>query len=462
MLGKRVQVGVRGSICLLVVMGWLAAPGNAGSLREDEEKWTQETFAEYFQTATTFPADEFRAYSYREKIANRERVKSSLYIFRSYGRKDIRGGEARQAARQRLDTELLNLALQITPLSREEIRYALNSNVLGGLGDYLRRVRQDDSTLHSAEHLQAGRNLAVALGIQHLTRHPVTVTDPVYYYSLLYPYTDNYIDDPAIDKQGKLAFGKWLQARIDGKAEAPQDNAWLKKIDHALSSIEAKYPRAEFAEAYDSLKCIHRAQMTSMGQDAPGAMNKPIAGYEKPVAASDKISSQTDPILHVTIWKGGAAVIGDAYMVEGSVKRDDASNLFRLGALCQYIDDFQDCREDVASNHATYYSRLVARGQVLDGEANRLLRLITSTCKDLEKIRPDAKPLIDAAHSVALFLVYSAVAGQREYFSPEYLKEFEKYLMVTLKDFHEIEKWSQEGEGGDELVRCIMLLGSDH
>jgi hypothetical protein len=57
------------------------------------------------------------------------------------------------------------------------------------------------------ELLQAGRNVWTCFGLQMIIyNEEVRLQDAYVGYSLLYPYTDNYLDDETIPKETKLTF----------------------------------------------------------------------------------------------------------------------------------------------------------------------------------------------------------------------------------------------------------------
>ena len=64
--------------------------------------------------------------------------------------------------------------------------------------EFVRQARQFDPDISAADIYQAGRNAWSMNLMQYLMGVPVEVTPAVLAYSLLYPYSDNYLDDPGI------------------------------------------------------------------------------------------------------------------------------------------------------------------------------------------------------------------------------------------------------------------------
>lgn len=75
-------------------------------------------------------------------------------------------------------------------------------------------VRRFDSTIGGAEIYQTGWNVFTMNGLQMLLGLPVTLTPAIFAYSLLYPYSDNYLDDPTVGIKTKRAFNGRFGARL--------------------------------------------------------------------------------------------------------------------------------------------------------------------------------------------------------------------------------------------------------
>ncbi len=67
---------------------------------------------------------------------------------------------------------------------------------------------------------QASRNAWVMHGLQILLGLPVQLTPAILAYSLLYPYSDNYLDDPEVSPETKKAFNRRFARRLAGERAA--------------------------------------------------------------------------------------------------------------------------------------------------------------------------------------------------------------------------------------------------
>ena len=199
---------------------------------------------------------------------------------------------------------------------------------------------------------QALRNLWVTHSVQLFLRAPITLCPALFAYSMLYPWTDNCLDDLRLERAAKVAFGDWLTLRLSGIKAAPRD-PHAEQVGRLIGMIERLYPRAEFPEVYLSLRAIHHAQMRSLEQQD---------------AARDW---DEQALLSLSIAKGGASVLTDACLVRGSLTVDEEEFMFAYGVLLQLMDDLQDLRDDLAKRHMTIFTRQT-RVSPLDEVTTRL------------------------------------------------------------------------------------------
>ena len=82
-------------------------------------------------------------------------------------------------------------------------------------------------------------------------------------YSLLYPYTDNYIDDPRISGAAKRAFNERLGRRLAGERLSPA-GVKEKAIFKLVAMVEEQYSRNDNPDVFESLLSIHDAQSESL------------------------------------------------------------------------------------------------------------------------------------------------------------------------------------------------------
>jgi hypothetical protein len=82
---------------------------------------------------------------------------------------------------------------------------------------FMQQARRFDASLSSNDIYQAARNVTTMNLLQLGMGLPVKTTPAVFAYSMLYPYSDNYLDDPSISAAGKRAFNERFRLRLLGE-----------------------------------------------------------------------------------------------------------------------------------------------------------------------------------------------------------------------------------------------------
>jgi hypothetical protein len=130
-----------------------------------------------------------------------------------------------------------------------------------GLAEQARRF---DPALSATDIFQASRNVWTAAGLQVLLGHRLELTPAIFGYSLLYPYTDNLLDDPNASADCKSAFNRRFRARLEGESLQPANHR-EGKVWALVDRIEGQYNRVRFPDVYRSLLAIQHAQEHSVG-----------------------------------------------------------------------------------------------------------------------------------------------------------------------------------------------------
>ena len=95
---------------------------------------------------------------------------------------------------------------------------------------FARRAREFDEGIDSQSLAQALRNVWVMNCLQMFLGSRPTLTPSVFAYSMLYPYTDNYLDQPQVAPEFKLAACRRLAARLGGSRPEP-----LNSLEEAIA-----------------------------------------------------------------------------------------------------------------------------------------------------------------------------------------------------------------------------------
>src|SRR5262249_38831668 len=149
------------------------------------------------------------------------------------------------------------------------------------------------------------------------------LTPSIFAYSMLYPYTDNYLDDPSVSAETKRGFSVRFGRRLSGDRLEPA-NRHEGFIWGLVALIEEEDSRSEYPQVFDSLIQIHSAQ------------EKSIRLLRKAGAAGDV------DVLRLSFEKGGTSVLADGYLAGGTLTSDQRRFVFYWGILLQLADDLQD------------------------------------------------------------------------------------------------------------------------
>jgi hypothetical protein len=236
----------------------------------------------------------------------------------------------------------------------------------------------------------------------------MAVTPAIFAYSMLYPYTDNYLDHPSISREAKLGFNGRFGRRLAGEAvEAANDRE--EAIWRLIGLIEEQYVRAEWPRVFDSLLAIHHAQENSLrllrrGLDRPGI-----------------------DVLTLSFDKGGTSVLADGYLAAGSLSPEQARFVFGWGVLLQLADDLQDVRQDRRDGMLTMFTER-ATAQPLDEVTNRTLHFGQRVMQWMEGLGgPDCQALKELIQRSSRSMLIRSAGEAPELYSAEYLAELETH-----------------------------------
>jgi hypothetical protein len=234
------------------------------------------------------------------------------------------------------------------------------------------------------------------------------VTPSIFAYSMLYPYTDNLIDDPKVSSFEKLVFSERFRDRLSGVKLEPQ-NKTENAIFRLVAMIEGEYSRNDFPEVFESLLGIHDAQTNSLK-----------------LLQQKHLIGETE-ILKICLAKGGASVLADGYLVAGKLTAEQKYFLYGYGAYLQLLDDIQDLEEDHAAGLSTVFSGNVFQAP-LDERLNKTYWFGEHVMESLAFFDGQHIELFKSLmrRSMDLFIT-EAIAQVPEAYSRKYVIEFENY-----------------------------------
>jgi hypothetical protein len=295
-----------------------------------------------------------------------------------------------------------------TALNLEGETIKLLTNDFLPVGTRLARwARRFDASLEMPEIIQACRNAWTACGLQPLLGEHVGITPSILGYSLLYPYSDNYLDQEHVSAGAKLLFSERFRSLLCGERLLAPDHREV-ALWKLVQLIEGQYPRARYPQVFDCLLAIHRAQEESITQLR-------ICGDCGDIE-----------LLRMSCAKGGTSVLADACLARGWLSEEERRFSFDWGVLLQLGDDLQDVREDMRRGSVTLFSRVAGLGRPLDNLVIQLLNFSEQVGDRMDHLPNGAKLLKDLLRMSWRSLIIRAVADSHEFFSPGFLGEAER------------------------------------
>ncbi len=288
----------------------------------------------------------------------------------------------------------------------EEIDIVISKDYFNVTKSFISRVKDSYPGFARDDIFQALRNVWIMSNIQCLLNRKVELTPSVFAYSMLYPFSDNYLDDTSISISEKKEFNNRFGCRLAGDSiEARND--YEENIFALIKMIEGEYARDRFPEVFQSLLAIHQAQENSLLQQ------------------KKMLSEQY--ILELSISKGGTSVLADAYLVNGALVKKYAYFFFGYGVLLQLMDDLQDAKNDLDNGHQTIFSKGITEGY-LDDLTDQLLCFMTEVINQLYDFEIDIADnfarIIDRS---CFYLILDSIAQNKNFYSKNYLRSIEKY-----------------------------------
>lgn len=278
---------------------------------------------------------------------------------------------------------------------------------------FICNVKEFDNTISLDKMVQALRNVWIMNILQVLFNIKVESTPSVFAYSMLYPYTDNYLDNTEISFQDKKYINERFKLKLEGK-KIECSNPHEETLFNLVDMIEDQYPRASYTELYESLLCIHSAQCNSLTQ-------------HKVITSPYELD-----ILGISTEKGGTSVLADAYLVNGKLSVAQADFVFAYGTLLQFCDDLQDTKDDLNNGHMTMFSETCGKW-TLDNITNALFDFSFKII-DLDEgfTSDESYKMKGFLKKNLVFLIFEAVSQNYNLYSKEYIKNIEKYYPFRM------------------------------
>ena len=314
----------------------------------------------------------------------------------------------RQATHERITSAFVRFSRTGLDLNDNHLDLLLKGGFAAIGTELAREARRFDPAVSTPDILQASRNAWTACGLQVLLGQRMRLTPAIFAYSMLYPYTDNYMDDPAKPPAAKLSFSARFGRRLEGRLVAPANDR-ESAIWRLVGMIEEQYPRVEWPPVFASLLDIHHAQ-------------------ENGIRLLRRGPSTVDAVvLRLSFEKGGASVLADAYLAAGTLTPEQAQFAFNWGVVLQLADDLQDVREDRQNRVLTLFSKAADEGP-LDELTSRVLQFARRIGSQMQRLPgPACQALKELVQKSSGSLLIRSAGEAGELYSQDYLAELETH-----------------------------------
>jgi len=301
------------------------------------------------------------------------------------------------------------------------VHFAMDQQTLQAFQDeikeFLLHVRRFAPELPLESIAQAIRNYIVYAMFNEIHQMKSGFSMAGFGYSMLYPFTDNFIDSPEYSDLEKRKYNRIIRDKLEGKEVRPL-TLHQKKTCELLSAIESEYPRDSDSAIFTLLLMMLEAQEDSLRQQN---RNEALSLSER---------------MDISLCKGGLSVLIDRFLVKKEITEADLVFYLGFGFFLQLADDLQDIKDDSLQGNQTM---LTLDLHCLQEEkiANKALHFMHRISKDF---KADNDVFMSFILSNCYQLIYSSVIGSREFFSKEYLDKLEKYFPVTYPFLENIKK----------------------
>lgn len=393
----------------------------------------------WWEASTDFPKLS-KEIGYRDKISNERKIEG----FRKDLSAMIKGlpqGAPAEAWSKELFTLIKDLEGSMIGYGQRCIDFFSDKGYSTITEDFIKEIKAFDPEINFQDVFQAIRNVWIMNSIQIILGIEVTLTPSIFSYSMLYPYSDNYLDDISVTQADKISFNKRFQSWLMGYPVEPC-NTNEARIYKLVQRIETEYPRNDYPQVFNSLLGIHQAQERSLLQQRGGSIP-----YER-------------DILGISFEKGGSSVLADGYLVKGNLTNREAIFMFGYGVFLQIIDDLQDVEADLKQGHMTIFSQL-AKIRPLDHLVNKLFWFIEDVLNDTELFSTEeVMELRNVMHESCRIMIFEAIAKNKKMFTNQYIREIEKYSILRLTYYKKIKKKFLKSFTSEELHQIITGIGN--
>jgi len=418
---------------------------HTGPLEATIRKFKEEYLRLWEESSTDFPLIE-KTYSPQEQESNEKTGFDFFNEFSGLLRNYPRKKDLRKKWQENFRACLKNSGKRMLYSSDINLDVLLTKEFLNSTRFFIDNVNSFDKSFPLSKVYQALRNLWIMNSLQLYLDTGAYFTQPMFAYSMLYPYTDNLNDSTILSSFEKKSFNRKLKQWLEG-IEYPCENDHDEKVYALLQHIENHFPRDENPGVYQSLLGIYNAQIRSLS-----LLNGTSSHTEK-------------EIMDVSFEKGGTSVLADGFLLRGEMNEAQQSWCFGFGTFLQLADDLQDIDEDKTRGHVTLFSNYAGKIP-LDGYVNKLINYMDIVLRDnLDNPNGKYEKLRNLIFKSCFTMFMESVSKGSNYFTPQYLEKCEHYIPFRFSYLANLrnsvkEKIIENGNKSYSLTKLSSLMAS--
>ncbi len=272
--------------------------------------------------------------------------------------------------------------------------------------DFFYKSREFGPELSPENIYQGIRNVWIMNGLQLMMNIPVEITPSVFAYSMIYPYSDNLLDDPNISGKEKQEFSVRFNRRLHGENITPLNHT-EEQLFQLVGMFEDQYNRTDFQEVYHSLYAIQKGQTDSLKLLKSGDLS-------------------TNEVRRICFEKGGASVLADGYLVAGKLTHRQEQALFGYGVYLQLLDDIQDIKEDTDAHTHTMCTALKSKN--LNEFVNQTIHFGRKALEEMKCFEAtNVEMFLNLMNRSIESMLIESVGLNDSGFSKDYLTEMERF-----------------------------------
>ena len=288
---------------------------------------------------------------------------------------------------------------------------------------FARKAREFDPSLPLDDLWQAMRNVWIGNNLQMLFGLPVSLTQGLFAYSMLYPVTDNVLDAQDRSRHEKRAFNDRFGLRLQGHGMTARHRSESDAFA-LVDQIEEEFPRHCYPDVWESIMAIHRGQVDSLRQQ----------GRRLPESE----------LCEISFAKGGASVLADLYLIGGDATGAQERFAFGYGVFLQLLDDLQDATADRAARHHTLFT-LASETGTLDELTARLMNFI-DVVLDRERAGASAASgdCLDLIRRNCHCMLAAVMSAQPAMFSRRFRRSVERQWPLSFRGMRRLRRRAQQ------------------